>query len=86
MTEPTASDGEPGLSQSLIELKRILSARFVGQAGVHALGLRKSEDTICVYLTPGRGGPEQSAVLADIEVAARPHRVITIVEEPPSFT
>lgn len=71
--------------ESLDEVKARLSKRFLGKGGVHGLGVKRSENAVCVYLNPDCGD-EGERVLAQIEKEALPFKVVAVKEEPPALT
>ncbi|HEX6901870.1 MAG TPA: hypothetical protein VF789_19270 [Thermoanaerobaculia bacterium] len=73
------------MSDPLLETKRRLSSRYLGQEGIHGFDLRQSEGAVCVYLEP-RPGREQEDLLREIEREAAPFRLIAVREERPKVT
>lgn len=72
------------MTESLRQAKERLRRQFLGRAGLHGLGLRPAENAICVYADADET-PGQQALLAEIELAAQPFRVIVIREPKPSL-
>jgi hypothetical protein len=70
------------MADSLEDTKRRLVTRYLGQAGIHGFGLRRSEDGICVYLER-QSDPGQKELLDRIEREAAPFRLITVYEDRP---
>ena len=68
---------------SIEEVKIRLRDKFLGRAGIHGFGIRRSQNAICVYLA--KIDEEQRAVLRDIEREAAPYSVLAIEESPPSI-
>ncbi len=66
----------------LRELKRDLSRVFVGQGGVHGLGLNLAKQAIRVYVDV-QPHPDQQEVLDNLKRAAAPFPVIVVSEEAP---
>lgn len=73
------------MSDLLQETKRRLAVHYLGQAGIHGFGLRRSEGAICVYLER-HDDPEQRALLERIEREAAPFQLIAIHEGRPFLT
>lgn len=71
------------MSKSLDEAKRELRARYLGKHGIHAVGIRTSENAICVYVDPS-GRIHAAEVLDNIRSDAAPFKLIVIEEEPPA--
>lgn len=70
------------MARSLDEVKAIVSGRYLGRAGIHGVGIRRSQGALMVYLHPGHGG-EQERLLREIETEAAPYTVIATREEGP---
>ncbi len=73
------------MSDLLAETKRRLASRYLGRAGIHGFGLRRSEGAVCVYFEP-LDGKEQEDLLREIERETAPLRLIVIPEEPARMT
>ena len=71
------------MEDSLKLAKERLKARFLGRAGVHGLGIRRSENAICVYADEEED-PDFPSVLAQIEEEAAPLTVLVIREARPT--
>ena len=71
------------MTESLRQAKNRLRRQFLGRAGLHGLGLRPAENAICVYADADET-PGQQALLAEIELAAQPFRVIVIRDQRPT--
>ena len=72
------------MTESLRQVKERLRRQFLGRAGLHGLGLRPAENAICVYADADET-PDQQTLLAEIEQAAKPIRIIVIREPKPSL-
>jgi len=73
------------MSESLDELKRRLRSKYIGKAGIHGLGIDRSQDALRIYHKPS-SDPRQEKLLKEIEKEARPYKVIRVKEEPPKIT
>ena len=73
------------MSDALMEAKRRLSSRYLGQGGIHGFGLRRSEGAVCVYIEP-RPGTEQRDLLHKVGCEVAPFRLVVIREERASMT
>ena len=73
------------MSDPLAAVKGRLAATYLGRAGIHGFGLRRSEDAIVVYFEPLPGGAQEE-LLREIEREAAPFRLIGIGEERPEIT
>jgi hypothetical protein len=58
--------------------------RYLGTSGVHGVGLRRSENAVCVYLDARLPGHEE--LLREMEREILPVRLIAVYEAPPSLT
>jgi hypothetical protein len=68
---------------TLDDVKTRLRAKYIGRAGIHGFGIRRSRNAVCVYLS--KMDDEQRAVLREIEREAAPYSVLAIEESPPSI-
>lgn len=84
MSPSEASGSGPAGRSELSELKRRLRSKYLGKYGIHALGIRSSEDAICVYLSPGADDQESGLRLLRNDVA--PHGLVVVQEEAPRIT
>ena len=66
------------MEASLDQAKARVRARFLGQPGVHAVGLRPGEGAIVVYVDDGLPGADD--LRRRIEAVAAPHPVIVVAE------
>jgi hypothetical protein len=64
------------------EIKNRLSARYLGVAGIHGLGLMRAGRVVRVYCDPGDSA-EREAVLARLKRDAQPLEVEVIAKSPP---
>jgi len=69
------------MAESLEQVKARLSSKYLGKHGIHAIGMRRSEAAICVYLSSHL--PAQRDWLRELEQQAAPFQVRVIVEPPP---
>lgn len=67
------------MSDRLEETKRRLAARYLGRAGIHGFGLRRSQEAITMYFEPCPGG-EQEDLFREIGREAAPFRLIPLQE------
>lgn len=72
------------MSQDLQAVKAELSRRYLGKAGIHALGVRPSENAISVYMAPG-SREKYKHVLDELQKEAQPFDVLFSEEEPPDL-
>ncbi|MCY7350066.1 MAG: hypothetical protein LH606_05295 [Cytophagaceae bacterium] len=73
------------MQSSLHQIKKLLSEKYLGKAGIHGLGVSTAQQAIRVYvdsdLDPARFAPTLNA----LEKLAIPFRVIVVPEEAPSM-
>jgi hypothetical protein len=70
------------MAHTLDDVKVIISGKYLGRAGIHGVGVRRSQDALMVYLHSGDPA-EQARVLREIEAEAAPYRVVAVTEEGP---
>jgi hypothetical protein len=63
--------------------KKKVRRKYLGEAGIHAIGVRRSEQTLCLYVD-SKSDPELQELLASIAKEISPYQVRTI-EEGPAF-
>ena len=72
------------MSRDLEAVKTALSNRYLGKAGIHALGIRHSANAISVYVAPG-SQERYRQVLDELKKEAQPFDVLFTEEEPAKF-
>ena len=65
-------------------VKERIKARYLGRGGIHAVGMRRGENAICVYVS-APGDSKRQHLLKEIEEAVAPFRLLVVTEEPPSL-
>lgn len=65
------------MDESLDEKKRGVTARFVGQAGIHGVGIQQSQNAIRLYVD-GEETAERRKILDEITKYASPFQVLVI--------
>jgi hypothetical protein len=68
---------------TLETLKNKVRRKYLGEAGIHAIGVRRSEGTLCLYVD-SESDPELQPLLESIAKEVSPYHVRTI-EEGPAF-
>lgn len=63
------------MADSLSEVKRRLSAKYLGQGRIHGVGIREKQSAIRVYLEED-DSPEQQEVLKSLTADAAPFPVL----------
>ncbi len=67
---------------TLREAKTRLRTKYIGQCGIHGVGIRESRNAVCLYLELA-GSPEQEETLREAAEDALPFELLT-VEAPPA--
>jgi len=70
------------MNASLNEVKQHIAARYLGKAGIHAVGLRRAQGKICLYVDSEASG-SRDEIMPEIASLAAPFIVETIVEQRP---
>ena len=70
---------------TLEDVQSLVSQKYLGRAGIHGIGLRRSKSAIAVYVEPG-SRPEQKELLDLIEREIKPFNLIVVQEESPSIS
>lgn len=65
-------------------VKERIKTRYLGRGGIHAVGMRRGQNVICVYVSPA-GNSEREHLLKEIEAVVAPFRLLVVTEEPPSL-
>jgi hypothetical protein len=73
------------MTEPLEDLKNRLRKRYLGCAGIHALGVSEADKAIRIYVRSDTTA-DRTAVLQAIEKDAAPYRVMVVEEQPPTLT
>jgi len=73
------------MSESLDEVKQRITRKYLGKAGIHGIGIRRSQNALNVY-ADADSSLDQQQLLKEIEREAAPYKVIVTQEERPSIT
>jgi hypothetical protein len=73
------------MSKSIDDVKQRISQDFLGRAGIHGVGIRRSEDAIYLYVTPQRH-PDRGQVMDEIRKIAAPFRVTWVEADAPTIS
>lgn len=71
------------MARTLDSVKEKLSEAFLGRGGIHAVGIRRSQNAICLYVHSDPG-EERDRVIEEARRAAAPFSVVIIEERPPA--
>lgn len=72
------------MTKSLEEVKELLSAKYLGKAGIHSVGINRAESTVRVYVQP-ETDDALAEVLMEMESDAVPYKIVPIKSERPSI-
>ncbi len=72
------------MTKSLEEVKEHLSAKYLGRAGIHSVGISRIEGTVRVYVQP-EADDELEQILEEIERDAAPYKIVSIKSDRPSI-
>lgn len=72
------------MGRSLEEAKEHLSSKYLGRAGIHGIGISKSQNAIRVYLQP-IVEEEQENVLKEMEKEVAPFKLLPVQSERPTI-
>ena len=73
------------MPDSIDEVKDRLRECYLGQCGIHAVGVSRAKQAIRVYVSP-QTEADQSNMLEQMRESAKPFPVIVIREERPGMT
>lgn len=65
---------------SLETAKKQVRRKYLGEAGIHAIGVRRSKQALCLYVE-SEENPELQELLKQIEEEISPYHVMAIKEE-----
>ena len=70
---------------SLETAKNKIRRKYLGEAGIHAIGVRRSEQALCLYVT-SETDPELQKLLKCIEEEIFPYHVLAVEDEQAKIT
>ena len=73
------------MSPTLQQVKEQIRSRFLGHAGIHAVGLSLKQGAIRLYVDPKRAA-DPAGTLEQVRQSAAPYEVIVVEEAPLSVT
>ncbi len=73
------------MGEPIEKIKKRLKDRYLGKYGIHGIGIRESENAVCIYVSPG-AKLDETDTLKEIKENALPFKVIVIQEERPVIT
>ncbi len=65
---------------SLETAKRKVRRKYLGEAGIHAIGVRRKKQALCLYVE-SEANPELQDLIKQIEEEISPYHVLAIEEE-----
>jgi hypothetical protein len=73
------------VSKSLDEVKKHVSRKYLGRAGIHSVGISRAENALRVYVDP-EAEDALKDVLSEIEKEAAPFKIVPIKSDRSSIT
>jgi hypothetical protein len=75
------------VSKSLDEAKKSITEKYLGEAGIHGVGISRSRNALRVYVDAASDfGDNYRAILEEIRKEAAPYSVLEIEEERATIT
>lgn len=71
--------------KTLESAKSLVSEKYLGKAGIHGVGIRRSKSAVAVYVEPG-ARPDKQETLRSIEKEIAPFSLLVVEEGRPSIT
>lgn len=69
------------MTKSLEEVKRKLSRKYLGKAGIHGMGVSHSKNAVHVYVEKEDPDGERQKLMEEIEKEAAPYKVLPVESE-----
>lgn len=73
------------MSKSLDEVKKHVSRKYLGRAGIHSVGISRAENALRVYVD-AEAEDALKDVLSEIEKEAAPFKIVPIKSDRSSIT
>ena len=70
---------------TLEELKSLVSEKYLGKAGIHGVGIRRSKEAVTIYVHP-EDSLDQKDLLDQIEKEIEPFNLLVVEEEKSKIT
>jgi hypothetical protein len=70
------------MSKSLDEVKKHISRKYLGKAGIHGVGISHSQNAVRVYMQPDADDAQED-LLKEIEKEAAPFKVLPVRSDRP---
>jgi hypothetical protein len=64
---------------TLEDVRAVVSEKYLGKAGIHGVGLRRSQSAVAVYVD-AEDGPDRQEVLSLIEDEIKPFKLLVVEE------
>jgi hypothetical protein len=75
------------VSKSLDEAKKSITEKYLGEAGIHGVGISRSRNALRVYVDAATDfGDNHRVILEEIRKEAAPYSVLEIEEERATIT
>ena len=69
------------MADPLERAKNKVDRLFMGRAGIHSVGVRRSKNAVAVYMTPG-ASRDRDKTLTELRQQAAPFDVIIVEDQP----
>ena len=70
---------------TLEDARSLVSQKYLGKAGIHGVGVRRSKSAVAVYVDPEDRSDRQE-VLSLIEDEIKPFKLLVVEDEPASIS
>ncbi|HEX8071589.1 MAG TPA: hypothetical protein VF546_16665 [Pyrinomonadaceae bacterium] len=72
-------------NSTLEDVKSLVSQKYLGKAGIHGVGMRRSKSAVAVYVDP-EDRLDRQEVLSQIEKEIKPFNLLVVEEGRASIT
>lgn len=72
-------------NSTLEDVKSLVSRKYLGKAGIHGVGMRRSKSAVAVYVDP-EDHTDRQEVLSRIEKEIKPFNLLVVEEGRASIT
>ena len=74
------------MGKSLDEVKKTITDKYLGEAGIHGVGISRSRNALRIYVDSSSRIDDHKATLEEIRKVAAPYSVLEIEEERAKIT
>lgn len=72
------------MAESLDEVRKRVSRKYLGKAGIHGVGIRRAQNALCIYIERA-ADPEQQKLWEEIAQEVMPYSVVKVEAERPTI-